>query len=184
MRKLGIAAAIVILLGIVAIVAGWYLARPGALPTTSKAVNATTQLINRGEYLARAGDCIACHTAPAGRPFAGGRAMATPFGNIYTSNITPDDETGIGRWTSDDFYRMMHTGISKEGTLLYPAMPFAQYTKVTREDSDAIFTYLQSLLPVKQKNRAHELKFPFNKRELLVGWRTLYFKEGEYQPDP
>jgi mono/diheme cytochrome c family protein len=110
--------------------------------------------------------------------------MATPFGNMYTSNITPDDETGIGTWTADDFYRMMHTGVNKAGELLYPAMPFANYTKVTRADSDAIYAYLMSVTPVRQPNRPHELAFPFNRRELLVGWRTLYFTQGEFQPDP
>ena len=140
--------------------------------------------VSRGEYLARAGDCVACHTAPAGRQFAGGRAMPTPFGNLFVPNITPDDETGIGKWTADDFYRMMHTGRSKDGTLLYPAMPFASYTKVTREDADAIYAYLMSVPPVRQPNRPHELRFPYNNRQLLVGWRTLYFKEGEYVPDP
>jgi mono/diheme cytochrome c family protein len=140
--------------------------------------------ITRGEYLARAGDCVACHTAPGGKVFAGGRAMPTPFGNLYVPNITPDDETGIGRWTAEDFYRMMHTGRSPNGTLLYPAMPFASYTKVTREDSDAIYAYLMSEPPVRQINRPHELRFPYNKRELLVGWRTLYFKEGEFKPEP
>jgi len=140
--------------------------------------------INRGEYLARVGDCIACHTAPNGPEFAGGRAMATPFGNLYVPNITPDDETGIGQWTADEFYRMLHTGISRDGTLLYPAMPFASYTKVTRADSDAMYAYLMSVPPVKLKNREHELRFPYNNRELLIGWRTLYFKEGEYVPDP
>ena len=164
----------------------WNATHQGYLPVDPKAVappNPTTQVIQRGEYLARAGDCVACHTEPTGKLFAGGRAMATPFGAIHVPNITPDDETGIGRWTSDEFYRMMHTGISRDGTLLYPAMPFAQYTKVTRDDCDAIFAYLQSLPPVKQKNKPHELRFPFNKRELLLGWRTLYFKQGEYEPD-
>ena len=89
-------------------------------------------LVSRGEYLARAGDCIACHTAPEGKLFAGGRAMPTPFGTLYTSNITPDPETGIGKWTADQFYAMMHTGRFPDGGLLYPAMPFASYTKVTR----------------------------------------------------
>ena len=117
-------------------------ARCRSRPRRAPATSATTQVIDRGEYLARAGDCVACHTAPGGKPFAGGRAMATPFGNLYVPNITPDDETGIGKWTADEFYRMMHTGISRDGTLLYPAMPFASYTKVTREDSDAIFAYL------------------------------------------
>jgi mono/diheme cytochrome c family protein len=110
--------------------------------------------------------------------------MATPFGNLYVPNITPDDETGIGKWTADEFYRMMHTGVSRDGTLLYPAMPFASYTKVTRADCDAIYAYLMSVPPVKQANKPHELRFPFNKRELLIGWRTLYFSEGEYVPDP
>jgi mono/diheme cytochrome c family protein len=167
--------------------AAWMRSHRGYLPTDGKAAapaNATTQVIARGEYLARAGDCVACHTEPTGKPFAGGRAMPTPFGALYVPNITPDDETGIGRWTADEFYRMMHTGVSRDGTLLYPAMPFAQYTKVTRADCDAIFAYLMSLPPVKQRNRPHELRFPFNKRELLVGWRALYFKEGEYVPDP
>jgi len=166
--------------------AALYLLRPGMLPQTPGAdpVNATTQTINLGEYLARAGDCVACHTEVNGKPFAGGRAMATPFGNLFVPNITPDDETGIGKWTADDFYRMMHTGISRDGTLLYPAMPFASYTKVTRADSDAIYAYLMAVPPVKQANRPHALRFPFNKRELLLGWRTLYFKEGEYIADP
>ncbi len=166
--------------------AALYLLRPGALPQGAAAgeTNPTTQVINRGEYLARAGDCVACHTIPNGKPFAGGRAMPTPFGDLYVPNITPDDETGIGRWTADDFFRMMRKGVSRDGTLLYPAMPFASYTKVTREDSDAIYAYLMSVPPVKQTNRPHELRFPFNKRELLIGWRTLYFNEGEYVPDP
>lgn len=108
--------------------------------------------------------------------------MATPFGNLYVPNITPDDETGIGLWTADEFYRMMHTGVSRDGKLLYPAMPFASYTQVTRADSDAIYAYLMSVTPIKQQNREHELRFPFNNRELLIGWRTLYFKEGEFKP--
>jgi mono/diheme cytochrome c family protein len=171
-------------------VGAWLLMRPGPLPVQTRIqaapapANETTRVIARGEYLARAGDCVACHTEPTEPAFAGGRAMPTPFGNIYVPNITPDDETGIGLWTADEFYRMMHTGISRDGSLLYPAMPFASYTKVTREDCDAIFAYLQSVPPVKRKNRPHELRFPYNKRELLVGWRALYFREGEYQPDP
>jgi mono/diheme cytochrome c family protein len=159
---------------------------PGELPKPAhpQAVNTTTRVIARGEYLARAGDCIACHTKRGGQEFVGGLAMPTPFGDLYSPNITPDEETGIGAWTADEFYRMMHSGVSRDGTLLYPVMPFASYTKVTREDSDAIYAYLMSVPPVKQKSRPHELRFPFNNRELLIGWRTLYFKEGEYKPDP
>jgi mono/diheme cytochrome c family protein len=171
----------------VAVAAGLaYALYPKRLPQRGAAdrVDETTQTLNRGEYLARAGDCIACHTAPGGQKFAGGRAMATPFGNLYVPNITPDDENGIGQWSAEEFYRMLHTGISRDGTLLYPAMPFASYTKVTRADSDAMYAYLMSVPPVALKNRPHELRFPFNNRKLLLGWRTLYFREGEYRPEP
>jgi len=140
-------------------------------------------LVTKGEYLARAGDCIACHTNPGGALFAGGRAMPTPFGTIYSSNITPDPETGIGTWDADGFYRTMHTGRFPEGGLLYPAMPFGSYTRVMREDSDAIFAYLRSVPPVHQPNRPHDLRFPYNNRSLIIGWRTLFFQEGEYQPN-
>jgi mono/diheme cytochrome c family protein len=140
-------------------------------------------MIARGEYLAQAGDCVACHTAPGGKLFSGTRAMPTPFGTLYTSNVTPDMETGIGKWTADQFYSMMHTGRSPDGGLLYPAMPFASYTKVTRADSDAIFAFMQSVPPIKQQNRPHELTFPYNNRSLIIGWRTLYFTEGEYKPE-
>jgi mono/diheme cytochrome c family protein len=142
------------------------------------------QAIKHGEYLARVGDCVACHTKHDGQPFAGGFALPTPFGTLYSSNITPDVQTGIGNWSADDFYNMLHTGRSRNGTLLYPAMPFPAYTKVTRADSDALFAYLSSLKPVHQVNRDNELRFPYNNRSLLFGWRTLYFREGEFQPDP
>ena len=110
--------------------------------------------------------------------------MDTPFGTLFTPNISSDKETGIGKWTADEFYTMMHTGKSRDGSLLYPAMPFTSYTKVTRADSDAIYAFLMSTPAVHQPNRPHELRFPFNHRELLLGWRSLFFREGEYQPDP
>ncbi|SEQ74227.1 Cytochrome c, mono-and diheme variants [Faunimonas pinastri] len=141
-------------------------------------------LVAKGEYLARAGDCVACHTTPEGKLFSGGRAMPTPFGTLYTSNITPDPETGIGKWTADDFYKTMHEGRFPDGGLLYPAMPFTSYTKVTREDSDAIFAYLRTIPPVRQADRPHDLQFPYNNRSLILGWRTLFFSEGTFRPDP
>jgi mono/diheme cytochrome c family protein len=110
--------------------------------------------------------------------------MATPFGTLYTPNITPDNKYGIGTWSADDFYRALHTGRSKDGSLLYPAFPFTSYTKVTRADSDAIYAYLRSVPPAAVASRAHELRFPFNNRNLLIGWRTLFFSEGEYNDDP
>jgi mono/diheme cytochrome c family protein len=140
-------------------------------------------IVERGKYLAQAGDCIACHTVPGSKIFSGNRSMPTPFGTLYAPNITPDRETGIGKWSAGEFYNMMHTGRSPKGYLLYPAMPFASYTKVTRADSDAIFAYLRSVPPVRLQSREHELRFPYNNRALLIGWRTLYFKEGEFQPD-
>jgi mono/diheme cytochrome c family protein len=164
-----------------AALAGSALTRAFAEETAAKPDPA---MVAKGEYLARAGDCIACHTAPEGAIFAGGRAMPTPFGTLYTSNITPDPETGIGKWTADDFYRAMHSGRFPDGGLLYPAMPFASYTKVSRDDSDAIFAYLKSIQPVSQKNRPHDLSFPYNNRSLILGWRTLFFTEGDYKPDP
>jgi mono/diheme cytochrome c family protein len=110
--------------------------------------------------------------------------MPTPFGTLYSSNITPDPEYGIGKWTADDFYKTMHSGRFPDGGLIYPAMPFASYTKITRADSDAIFAYLKSVPPVNQKNREHDLRFPYDNRQLILGWRTLFFSEGEYKQDP
>src|ERR1700759_1286523 len=154
------------------------------MTSTADAQQKRDDVVTRGEYLARAGDCTACHTAPDGRLFAGGRAMPTPFGTLYSSNITPDPETGIGKWSADDFYKTMHSGRFPDGGLLYPAIPFPPYTKVTRADSDAIFPYLKSIPPVKQKNHEHELRFPYDNRQLILGWRTLFFSEGEFKNDP
>lgn len=144
---------------------------------------ASDSLIARGAYLARAGNCMTCHTARGGQNYAGGRGIATPFGTVFTSNLTPDDKTGIGTWSSAHFWRAMHNGRSKSGRLLYPAFPYPSYTQVTREDSDAIFAYLNSLPPVAQANRPHELRFPYQSQAALAVWRALYFKPGVYEPD-
>ena len=153
------------------------------LPPGTASRAAVPDIVKQGEYLARAGDCIACHTMPGGKLFAGGRPMPTPFGTLYSSNITPDSGTGIGKWSADQFYTMMHTGRSPDGGLLYPAMPFGSYTKVTRADSDAIFAFLRAVPPERVPNKPHELRFPYNNRSLILGWRTLYFQEGTYRPD-
>jgi mono/diheme cytochrome c family protein len=142
--------------------------------------NKGEQLV-RGEYLARAGNCMGCHTARGGEQYAGGRPISTPFGVIYSSNLTPD-ETGLGKWTKDDFWRAIHNGKSKNGSFLYPAFPYPNYTKVTRADADALFAYFQTQTPVKQENQEHDLRFPYNQRILLAFWRTLYFSPGEFQP--
>jgi mono/diheme cytochrome c family protein len=157
---------------------------PPAAALAAPANEPQAALASRGEYLARVGDCVACHTKHDGVPFTGGFAMPTPFGTLYSPNITPDEATGIGKWTATEFYQMLHTGRSRDGTLLYPAMPFPAYTKITRDDSDALFAYLRALKPVPQANRANELRFPYNNRSLMFGWRTLYFTEGTFAPLP
>lgn len=141
------------------------------------------QQLAQGAYLARVGNCMSCHTSRGGESYAGGRAVPTPFGNIYTSNLTPDAATGLGKWNSDDFWQAMHNGKSKDGSLLYPAFPYTNYTKVTRADSDAIFAYLQTLPAVSQPNRAPELRSPYDNRLALYVWRALYFRPGQYAND-
>jgi mono/diheme cytochrome c family protein len=143
----------------------------------------TAQQIARGEYLARAGNCLSCHTARGGVPYAGGRSIETPFGTVYASNLTPDPATGIGQWSAAHFWRALHNGRSRDGRLLYPAFPYPNYTRVTRADSDAIFDYLRSLPPVKQPNRPHELRFPYGTQPALAIWRALYFRPGSPAPD-
>lgn len=140
--------------------------------------------IARGRYLALAGNCAGCHTARGGAPYAGGRAVETPFGNVFASNLTPDPATGIGNWTPDDFWRAMHHGKSKNGTLLYPAFPYPNYTRVNRGDTDALFAFLRKLAPVAQPAPGNTLRFPYNSRWLLAGWRLLYFKPGEFKSVP
>ncbi|CAN5199119.1 cytochrome c [soil metagenome] len=140
-------------------------------------------LIARGAYLARAGNCMACHTARGGPSYAGGLGIATPFGTVFSANLTPNANTGIGSWSSAHFWRAMHNGRSKSGRLLYPAFPYTSYTQVTREDSDAIFAFLRSQPAVNQPNLPPTLGFPFNTQAALAVWRALYFKPGVYQPD-
>lgn len=140
--------------------------------------------IARGAYLARAGDCMACHTARGGVPYAGGRALDTPFGRLFAPNITPEPSTGIGSWSADDFWRALHNGTSRDGRLLYPAFPYTNYTKVTRADSDALFAYFRSLPPVRQQNTPHALRFPYNQQLTLAGWRLLYFRPGVQAAEP
>ena len=143
----------------------------------------TDSLIARGAYLAKAGNCLACHTARGGAAYAGGLGIPTPFGTVFTSNLTPDANTGIGTWSPGHFWRAMHNGRSKNGRLLYPAFPYTSYTQVTREDSDAIYAYLRSQPAVNQPNRPHALSFPFSSQAALAVWRALYFTPGVYQPD-
>jgi len=169
-------AAIVLLL---AAVIAW--PREEIIASSSPAAYAPTpQNIARGAYLAKAGDCMACHTVRGGAQYAGGRAIETPFGRLVAPNITSDRETGIGAWTPDDFWRALHNGKSRDGRLLYPAFPYTSYTKVTRDDSDALFAFMQTVPAQKAPNQQHGLRFPYNQQIMLAGWRLLYFKPAVY----
>lgn len=142
------------------------------------------EAVVRGAYLARAGDCLGCHTAPGGQPFAGGRPIGTPFGKIFSTNITPDPETGIGRYRADPFVKAMREGVAEDGQHLYPAMPYTAYAKVTQADLLALYAYfMQGVNPVQQPNRPTKLPWPLSQRSLLAVWNALYLKKGEYATD-
>ena len=145
----------------------------------AETLQSTPQLVARGDYLARVGNCMACHTTQGGVPFAGGRGIETPFGVVHSSNLTPDNVQGIGRWTSAEFWRAMHHGRSRDGRLLYPAFPYPNYTQVTRADSDAIYAYLHSLPAVDVANKPHALRFPYSTQAALAVWRALFFAPAE-----
>ncbi len=150
---------------------------------TASRDDATTR-IERGAYLARTGNCLACHTARGGAPGAGGLALATPYGTLYTSNLTPDPGTGIGAWSAAAFWRALHHGRSADGRLLYPAFPYTHTTLLTRADADALFSYFRSLPAVHQEVPRHELRWPYGTQLALAVWRALYFQPGEFRPDP
>jgi mono/diheme cytochrome c family protein len=140
--------------------------------------------IERGRYLATLSDCAACHTAPGGRPFAGGLALQTPFGTLVAPNITPDRDTGIGNMTNDEFLASLHDGRGRNGRRLYPAMPYPAYTRMTDDDVLAIRSYLATVAPVSNKVVSNQLPFPLNIRLAMVFWNALNFTPGRYQPNP
>jgi mono/diheme cytochrome c family protein len=180
-------AAAAVLVGLIA-VAGWVawlnLSGEGQLHDAPPPAPEVGDSVARGAYLARVGNCMTCHTERGGTPFAGGRAIETPFGTVYASNLTPDKASGIGEWTSAEFWRAMHHGRSRDGRLLYPAFPYPNYTLVSREDSDAIYRYLQSLPAVARPNSAHQLRWPYSTQSALAVWRALYFRPGTHEADP
>jgi mono/diheme cytochrome c family protein len=197
-RSVGIA----ILAIAVAVVAGvgWIVLGPGPLdfaggstvalpddkqpdPTGVPASLAKASLIERGQYLAEAADCAACHTPRGGAAYAGGLPFRFPFGTLYAPNITPDRQTGIGNWTDADFLRAVHRGIGADGTRLYPAFPYAAYTYMTDADALAIRAYLFSLPPVRQATPANTLAFPFNQRWLMAFWSMFFNPDERYRPN-
>ncbi len=140
--------------------------------------------IQLGEYLVKASDCIACHTKPGGKPFAGGLPVITPFGTIYSPNITPDKDTGIGNWTDKDFLRAMKHGIAPDGSYYFPVFPYTSFTKMTDADVLAIKAYLDVVPAVVQVNLEPDMPIPFRWRFGQLFWRTLFFRKGDYQHDP
>lgn len=154
----------------------------GANPTGVPESLATASLVTRGEYLARAADCIACHTVKGGVPFAGGLAFNLPFGTLYSPNITPDKETGIGSWSDAEFLKAVHKGIDDEGTRLYPVFPYAAYSMMTDGDVLAIKAYLFSLAPIHASAPANTLAFPYNQRWLMVFWSMLFNPDRRFEP--
>lgn len=155
-----------------------------SVPSTKASGPATAERVARGAYLALLGNCAGCHSARGGAPYAGGRPLHTPFGTVYAGNLTPDDATGLGRWSAGDFWRALHHGRSRDGRRLVPAFPYTAFTRITRDDSDALYAYLRSLAPVVQPNRAHDLRFPYATQVALVAWRALYFRPGVQANDP
>lgn len=193
------AIAVVGALVIVAAVAIWWLIPPKALefaggkhvaldayrgenPSGVPAELRSDDLITRGKYLAAAADCEVCHTASGGTPFAGGRAFRTPFGVLYSPNITADPETGIGTWSDEDFLRAVHEGIAKDGSRLYPAFPYESYTLMTDEDALAIKAYLFSLPAVRARSPENEMRFPYNQRWLMSFWSAFYNPKERFRP--
>jgi mono/diheme cytochrome c family protein len=156
----------------------------GADPTGVPAGLAQASLVERGAYLARAADCLACHTAKDGKPYAGGLGFKLPVGTIYSTNITPDKDTGIGNYSDQDFLNAMHRGIRRDGARLYPAMPFTSYTYMTDADALAIKAYLFSLPPVRAPAPANTLSFPFDQRWAMMFWSALFNPDTRFEPDP
>ena len=153
-----------------------------AIPSSpAKALDAA--LVQRGRYLALAGDCISCHTRADGAPFAGGLAFHTPFGTVYSSNITPDPQTGIGRWSEAEFARALRQGIGRNGEHLYPVFPYPYFTKISDADVSALYAFLRAMPAAHYVAPANEMAFPFGQRRLLGVWKSLFFREGRFIPD-
>lgn len=154
------------------------------MPDTASRGESLGALVEQGRYLATAGNCISCHTRSSGESFSGGRPFDTQFGVIYSANITPDPEFGIGGWSEEQFSRALRKGVSADGKHLYPALPYTAYTKVTDADVRAMYAYFFSLKPVKYAPPKNDMYFPFGLRGLLAGWKMIFFEEGEYVSDP
>lgn len=163
---------------------GLFAAAWGVPSVADHPVSRDPAIISAGRYLAAAGDCASCHTADGGEAFAGGRPLATPFGTIYTTNITPDAKTGIGRLSSAQFYQLMAYGADSLMAPLYPAMPYTSFHIVTRADSDALFAYLMSVRAAARAATPDEMAFPFSIRPLMFGWNWLFASRAPFAKQP
>jgi len=160
--------------------------KEGVRPTAPRSAQEThTQpaALSRGQWLAIAGNCETCHTSQGGKPFAGGLAFDTPFGKIYSTNITPDQQTGIGSWSREDFLKSLRHGERPNGEHLYPVFPYTAFTKITDADAGALYDYLRGVKAVSYSPPANEMSFPFNQRWLLSAWKLMFFEPGAYEPD-
>lgn len=166
-------------IGVIAGLLGW---RSAIAPVSLTAPVYSQATIERGRVLAAAGDCAVCHTAPGGVPNAGGRAMDTPFGTLYTTNLTPDADTGLGRWSFSAFQRAMREGVSRDGHYLYPAFPYTAFAKTSDDDLQALYAYFMSMPAVRAETPKSELKFPFSMRPLMAGWNALFHDPTPMQP--
>jgi mono/diheme cytochrome c family protein len=155
----------------------------GANPTGVPASLANASLVERGAYLAKAADCMVCHTARGGKEYAGGLGIRLPFGTLYSTNITPDKDTGIGNYSDEDFLNALHRGVRRDGARLYPAMPYTSYAFITDTDALAIKAYLFSLPPVHATAPANTLTFPFNQRWAMMFWSALFNPDTRFEPD-
>ncbi len=176
-------AAVAIVVIVAAGAVAWLSVRDDTPTRIGESAVASADLVARGDYLVRAGSCEGCHTERGGARFAGGRAIETPFGIVFSSNLTPD-ASGLGAWTGDDFWRAVHNGRSRDGHLLYPAFPYPNYTRLARADADAMFAYLRSLAPVAAAAKSHALRFPFDQPAALAVWRALFFRPASFEPEP
>ena len=182
LRRVGrwafIGAAVILVAGVAAAAFAMKNLLSGKTGGSVQVVSAPAEVVARGKYLAEAADCAACHSAPGGAPFAGGLPMQTGFGTVYATNITPDPDDGLGRWSAEDFWRALHDGVRRDGQQLYPAMPYTSYRGMTRADADAIYAYIMQLRPMKVANRRTELNFPFNIRLGMLGWNLLFLHDS------
>ena len=144
----------------------------------------SAETIARGKALTVAADCAGCHTADPSKPFAGGKRIDTPFGGIYSPNLTPDRETGLGAWSDEEFYRALHDGVARDGSRHYPAFPYPNFTKITRDDVLAIRAYLATLTPFRNIKPPPELRWPLNYRVVMRGWDLLFFRPGTFEVNP